>query len=155
MNRNSPGFARRMRGIFLFGPMYIIGIFAAIAIPAYQDYTIRSQVIEGLNLASSVKAAVIEHHVVNGKWPADLKQLDISSGPHGRFATSVTVESGAVVIVYGGQAARVLHGHRLTLRPTVTPEGDIVWTCGFNDPKAGAAAPATDIPPKYLPKGCR
>ena len=49
----------------------IIGILAAIAIPAYQDYTIRSQVTEGLNLAGAVKAAVAETYADRGAWPAD------------------------------------------------------------------------------------
>ena len=48
----------------------IIGILAAIAIPAYQDYTIRAQVTEGLNLASAAKAAVSESFGSNGTWPA-------------------------------------------------------------------------------------
>ncbi|MBS0396798.1 MAG: prepilin-type N-terminal cleavage/methylation domain-containing protein, partial [Proteobacteria bacterium] len=50
----------------------IIGILAAIAIPAYQDYTIRAQVTEGLNLASAVKAGVSETFANTGAWPADL-----------------------------------------------------------------------------------
>ncbi len=49
----------------------IIGILAAIAIPAYQDYTIRAQVTEGLNLAASVKAAVAETYANTGTWPAN------------------------------------------------------------------------------------
>src|SRR5258705_10984112 len=49
----------------------IIGILAAIAIPAYQDYTIRAQVTEGLNLAGAAKTAVSESYSSNGTWPAD------------------------------------------------------------------------------------
>jgi len=49
----------------------IIGILAAIAIPAYQDYTIRAQVTEGLSLAADLKAAVAEEVANSGEWPAD------------------------------------------------------------------------------------
>ena len=66
----------------------IIGILAAIAIPAYQDYTIRSQVTEGLNLASSWKASVAEFYAQNGTWPATAACTGRSSrtwsGPHPR-----------------------------------------------------------------------
>src|SRR5262245_37985307 len=57
----------------------IIGILAAIAIPAYQDYTIRSQITEGLNLASDLKAGVAEYQAQTGTWP-DLAQIIGSSG---------------------------------------------------------------------------
>ena len=53
----------------------IIGILAAIAIPAYQDYTIRSQVTEGLSLASAVKAGVAEYYANYGSWPANLAAM--------------------------------------------------------------------------------
>ena len=49
----------------------IIGILAAIAMPAYQDYTIRAQVSEGLTLAAAAKAAVAEFYANKGKWPSD------------------------------------------------------------------------------------
>ena len=56
-------------GVFIF--IAILGILAAIAIPAYQDYTIRGQVMEGLNLASGPKAAVAEYYAQHEEWPAD------------------------------------------------------------------------------------
>ena len=57
----------------------IIGILAAIAIPAYQDYTIRAQVTEGLTLASDIKAGVAEYMAQTGSWPADLAEAGVSS----------------------------------------------------------------------------
>ena len=73
----------------------IIGILAAIAIPAYQDYTIRSQVTEGLNLASSVKAAVAETLAQTGIWPTNLTTLgivdaaNVETPPSGKYVGAV------------------------------------------------------------------
>ena len=73
--------------------MAIISILAAIAIPAYQDYTIRSQVTEGLNLASAAKAAVSETFGSNGTWPADNTAAGLSAATdiQGKYVSSVTV----------------------------------------------------------------
>src|SRR5918994_6372478 len=85
----------------------IIGILAAIAIPAYQDYTIRSQVTEGLNLAAPAKAGVAESLADTGRWPvanvnAGLNALatDIA----GKYVTQVVVATGTITITYGNQA---------------------------------------------------
>jgi type IV pilus assembly protein PilA len=161
MLRRSPKLLRRIRGDILLGHMFFVGIIAAIAIPAYQDYTIRSQVTEGLNLASSVKIAVAESFAKTGAWPANLKQLEFAHTPRGRYVASVTLRNGTVFIVYGGAANALLKGHVLTLRPTASPQGEVVWSCGYvadqgSDPRNGAAAPhATDLNPKFLPKACR
>src|SRR5688500_14087025 len=85
----------------------IIGILAAIAIPAYQDYTVRSQVTEGLNLASAVKAGVAESFANTGTWPTGLTTAggDNATPPSGKYVTSVTVGAGgAITITYGDQA---------------------------------------------------
>ena len=58
----------------------IIGILAAIAIPAYQDYTIRAQVSEGMTLAADIKAGVAEYMAQTGEWPADLAEAGVSFG---------------------------------------------------------------------------
>src|SRR5690242_453363 len=83
----------------------IIGILAAIAIPAYQDYTIRSQVTEGLNLAASVKAAVAERFAQTGTWPTTLTDIGIADAagetpPSGKYVASVDLagNNGTIVI---------------------------------------------------------
>ena len=58
----------------------IIGILAAIAIPAYQDYTIRAQVSEGMTLAADIKAGVAEYMAQTGEWPADLAEAGVGFG---------------------------------------------------------------------------
>ena len=149
----------------------IIGILAAIAIPAYQDYTIRAQVTEGLGLASAVKANVAEYYANNGVWPADLPTLGVTTVPMGKYVSGITVSTGTIKIVYSKvapqQANTNLDALELDLRPTIsgaaaaTSNGDVVWTCGKHtivgvDPTAGAAtADATTVTPKYLPSNCR
>ena len=81
----------------------IIGILAAIAIPAYQDYTIRAQVSEGLSLAGGAKVAVTEFSQDSGAFPADNDEAGLSTDTdiEGKYVTSVTVgPSGVVTVLY-------------------------------------------------------
>ena len=139
----------------------IIGILAAIAIPAYQDYTIRAQVTEGLNLASAVKAGVSEAFANTGSWPADNTALGITSPPSGKYVTSVAVDVGTIQIMYGDQANANIVGKELDLVPKVSPNGDVIWNCGYHtivgtDPTGSTAtASATSVTSKYLPQNCR
>jgi type IV pilus assembly protein PilA len=152
---------RRARGVAISGITGLIGFLAAIAIPAYHDYTLRSQVAEGLNLASAVKVAVAEHFAETGKWPRDLRELQFESVPRGKYVTFAALNHGTVVIRYSSAAGHGVAREQVTLRPTVSPEGEITWSCGYmpdvgSDPKSGAASPqATTLAPKYLPQACR
>jgi type IV pilus assembly protein PilA len=144
----------------------IIGILAAIAIPAYQDYTIRSQVTEGLNLASDVKAGVAEWRAQTGAWPTDLGDLGIGSGSggdptakSGKYVSQIDVVDGAITITYGNQANSNIATETLALTPGVNANGDVIWVCGDASPPAvfNDAAPAgtTSVLNKYLPASCR
>ena len=79
----------------------IIGILAAIAIPAYQDYTIRAQVSEGLTMASASKAAVSEFFADNGTWPDDVGDgagdLGWDDPPEGKYVGQIQVDDGNIV----------------------------------------------------------
>src|ERR1700749_4117064 len=79
----------------------IIGILAAIAIPAYQDYTVRSQVTEGLNLASDLKAAVAETFAQTGSWPIANNDVGIDKTKSGKYVTKVEIATGTINITYG------------------------------------------------------
>jgi type IV pilus assembly protein PilA len=146
--------------VLVLSVVYVIGILAAIAIPAYQDFTIRAQVYEGLNLASEPKAAVTSAFIKDGHWPADLAEAGMTSAPSGKYVAAVTVDHGTVDIEFGNGAHNSIAGHVLSIRPTVSG-GEIIWTCGYatesgSDPATGAATPsATDVAAKYLPKQCR
>ena len=146
----------------------IIGILAAIAIPAYQDYTIRAQVTEGLNLASAVKTGVAESFANTGAWPADyLAAGGGASLPSGKYVESIDVTNGTITITFGNDANSQLvsTGAILTLQPMVSANDDVIWLCGYytgaavvgmTDPASGASDPgATDVEPKYLPQSCR
>src|SRR5262245_53939724 len=94
----------------------IIGILAAIAIPAYQDYTIRSQVTEGLNLAAPAKASVADYYANTGNFPADNSTAGLSDAASitGKYVTSVTVgAAGLITIAYGNQVNSKINGQNL------------------------------------------
>ena len=124
----------------------IIGILAAIAIPAYQDYTIRAQVSEGLNLAGGAKAAVSEFTMDTGRFPTDNTVAGISATPtdiSGKYTTSVTVLAGVISVAFGGDAHALLVPGTLVMTPT-TNAGSVEWACS-----------GTAILPKHLPAACR
>ena len=129
----------------------IIGILAAIAIPAYQDYTIRAQVSEGLNLAGGAKAAVAEFTMDSGAFPTGNTTAGISplsTDINGKYTTSVavtgTATTGVITVVYGGTDAHaLLTGNSLTLTAT-TNAGSVEWACA-----------TVDIDAKHLPAACR
>ena len=138
----------------------IIGILAAIAIPAYQDYTVRSQVTEGLNLASDLKAAVAEQFAQSGAWPANNNTVGVTAVKSGKYVSGVTINTGTIAITYGGVNANAnINGKVLALTPTTSPNGDIIWNCGYkasvgsSSPTAGSVT--TNVTAKYLPASCR
>ena len=140
----------------------IIGILAAIAIPAYQDYTIRSQVTEGLSLASDLKAAVAETFAQSGAWPANNTTIGMTGVKSGKYVSDVSVNTGTIDITFSGpQANSNITGKHLALTPTTSPNGDVIWNCGYkatvgSPPISGAAATvATTVTAKYLPAACR
>ena len=142
----------------------IIGILAAIAIPAYQDYTIRAQVTEGLNLAGDLKAAVAENFAGTGAWPVNNASVGVVNVKSGKYVAGVLISTGTINITYGLQAnANLILTPVLSLRPMVSANGDVIWICGRAAVPAGAvnpasgasAADATTVVAKYLPKTCR
>ena len=143
----------------------IIGILAAIAIPAYQDYTIRAQVTEGLNLAGAAKVSIAEYYAQKGAWPTALVgtaagQLGFTAAPTGKYVASIALNAGTINITYGLQANALLTATPiLSLVPYTSTNQDVIWICGYAAVPAGAtiggAAGTTSVKSKYLPASCR
>jgi len=128
----------------------IIGILAAIAIPAYQDYTIRAQVSEGLNLAGSAKVAVTEYFQDKGVYPPSHTEAGLADPGdiQGKYVESVTVtaDTGVITVEYGNDAHNTIQPQNLVLTPDgVTTPGSVQWDCS-----AGGSVAA-----KHRPAACR
>ena len=141
----------------------IIGILAAIAIPAYQDYTIRTQVTEGLNLAAELKTAFGEFNSARGRMPTNNTSAGVSLAASitGNYVTSVGGAFGAITITYGNRVNAIVDAQTLTITPYTNNAGGVVWRCNTAPaPNAatlagGAAYAAGSISPKYTPSDCR
>jgi type IV pilus assembly protein PilA len=130
-------------GVLLLGP-FGIGVLAAIAIPAYQDYTIRVQVTEGLNVAAPYKVAIAES-VAQGQPLSALnsEQLQLPETGHWNYVRSIRVVSGIIEITYGGSANNLISGKTVLLVPAMADAGQTVaWACGHHGPPDGFS-PAT------------
>ena len=120
----------------------IIGILAAIALPAYQDYTKRTHVSEGLTLAGGAKASVTEYYSSQGNFPASNASAGLAAKADikGNAVTSVEVTNGKIEITYNNKVA---NNATLQLSPT-TGAGGVQWSC-----KGGT------VIAKYRPSNCR
>lgn len=138
MKKNMQGFTL----IELMIVIAILGILLAIAIPAYQDYTIRAKVSEGLNLAAAPKLAVAEYQQSNGDFPDNATSA-------GYDAVSTTIvdnidigADGVITITYNDPAE--INGDTITLTPATSTGGAITWVCA-----------AGTLETKYTPSSCR
>ena len=124
----------------------IIGILAAFAIPMYLDYSTRSQIAEGLNVAGGAKAAVTEYYQDRGVFPTDNAEagLDAAGNISGKFVASVSVNGAVVTIQYGNDVHPFIMGQTVTLTATDNL-GSVGWAC----------ASGGVIQPKHLPSACR
>ncbi|MDK4641288.1 pilin [Kingella kingae] len=114
----------------------IIGILAAIALPAYQDYTKRSRVSEGLSLAGGAKSALTEFYASNNKWPASNTEAGIAAATEikGNAVKSVTVATTGSGATGKGQITvafndKVKNDATLVLEGTGNEAGAVQWTC--------------------------
>ena len=147
----------------------IIGILAAIAIPAYQNYTIRSQVTEGLSLADGWKTSISEYYAQNGSFPTSSSSaggagtVAVSGASQGKYVGSIAVTTGGeIVVVYTGSQANAklsaAGAHTLGLQPGLDGNNDVIWVCGTASTPTGVSVTsggvATTIAASYLPNSC-
>ena len=123
----------------------IIGILASIAIPAYQDYVTRTQVAEGLSLATTAKTQISEYYSNYGALPSSnsAARLAAASQIKGTYVSSVSVSNGVVTITYNAVNAN-LNGKTLQLSVVTANRNSISWVCK-----------SSTLPNKYLPSACR
>ena len=125
---------------------FVAGILAAIAIPAYQDYTLRAEVAGGISIAAAAKSAIAEYYLVNGRYPPALEAREMSfEQPTDSVAyVFVQPDSGTIEIQYGGPGANeAIDGGTVWLTPEVLADGSIEWVC------------ESSIANDYLPTSCR
>jgi Tfp pilus assembly major pilin PilA len=123
----------------ILATLFGVGILAAIAIPAYQDYTTRAQVTEGLNLAGAAKAAITEAYTNTGEWPKDNASAGLPEQISGKYVESVQVVGSGLIITFrdAEPVSNPLRGKDLYLVAGLSSNGDVAWQCGSKTMRAG------------------
>lgn len=119
----------------------IVAILAAIALPAYQDYTVRAKVTEALSLINAAQIAVSETAQTNNALPATQAATGYTTPAATANVTSVVIGANGLIT---GTLTAAAGGGTITFAPTMTANGDITWDC------TGGT-----LVPKYRPASCR
>ncbi|HEZ6297687.1 TPA: pilin [Neisseria meningitidis] len=140
----------------------IVGILAAVALPAYQDYTARAQVSEAILLAEGQKSAVTEYYLNHGEWPANNSSAGVatSSEIKGKYVEKVEVAKGVITATMLSTGVnKEIQGKKLSLWAK-RQNGSVKWFCGQPVTRDAnntdvAAANGKQIDTKHLPSTCR
>ncbi len=145
----------------------IVGILAAVALPAYQDYTARAQVSEAILLAEGQKSAVTEYYLNHGIWPKNNTSAGVATSADikGKYVEKVEVKNGVVTAqMASSNVNKEIQGKKLSLWAK-RQNGSVKWFCGqpverndtttTNDDEVTAANGNEKIDTKHLPSTCR
>jgi type IV pilus assembly protein PilA len=143
MKNNKKGFTL----IELMITVAIIGILAAVALPAYQDYTIRAQISEGISLTSGAKTFVEDYYASKGTFPVDAVTANLPTGTQGKYISGLDVANGVISATFSSTAPQSsnskINGNKIELTPVIGASSNLIWTCNFTGMK------------KYSPSSCR
>ncbi|MFQ3000698.1 pilin [Neisseria meningitidis] len=143
----------------------IVGILAAVALPAYQDYTARAQVSEAILLAEGQKSAVTEYYLNHGEWPSDNSAAGVASSADikGKYVQKVEVNNGVITATMASSNVNnEIKGKKLSLWAK-RQAGSVKWFCGqpvtrtaadSDDVAAANGKTADNINTKHLPSTC-
>ena len=159
--RNTGGFTL----IELMIVIAIIGILASLAISAYQTYTVRAQIAEGLNMAAGAKVPIVDAYTQSGVAPAarvDAGMTPNAADTQGNYVSGVDIVDGRIDITFGGPLAHQdIIGETLSVTPYITNGNTVTWRCG-NAPapagallQGGAGHVGPTVENRYLPPSCR
>jgi type IV pilus assembly protein PilA len=164
MNKKQTGFTL----IELMIVIAIIGILSSLAVSAYQTYTVRAQVAEGINMAVGAKAPIIDAYNMTGEPPAGREEAGMTpeaTDTTGKFVSQVAVVNGRVDVTFGNHAHAEIFGQTLSFTPYLSDGGSFIWRCGNAPAPADAVLlegggttsahrdPTVDN--RYLPSSCR
>jgi type IV pilus assembly protein PilA len=141
----------------------VIAILASLALPSFRERIVRDQIVEAMKIAEIAKGPIATSWRVAHTMPADNTAAGLPAAGKivGNFVASVTVEGGAVHVVFGNKAQAAIAGKTLTLRPAVVDDAAIVpvaWVCGHAavvDKMLAKGVDRTDVPAQLLPLNCR
>ena len=141
----------------------IIAILALMAVPLYSDKFIREQVVEAMRLTDIAKGPIAAGWATAKTLPDDNAAAGLPAPDKvvSNYVKSLTVEGGAIHVVFGNQANGALRGMTLSLRPAVVEDAPVVpvaWICGYAavpEKMTVMATNKTDLPKSWLPVNCR
>jgi len=143
----------------------LIGVLASLAVSAYQTFTVRAQIDEGINFAGGARAPIVDAYTDGGVAPANRAAAGMtprSTDSRGSYVSSVEIKDGRIDVTFGGPLAHQdIVGKSVSVTPYEADDRSVVWRCGNAAVPGGKllVGGAQHVPPsldlRYLPAQCR